>query len=69
MIYGINPPTPAGISLATGEYHALKVYRKSTQWIYIVEKPSSALKGKRWLWRRRGDSLFAHRARHARVGV
>ncbi|MBP5656907.1 MAG: hypothetical protein J6X52_00070, partial [Clostridia bacterium] len=33
-----NPPMPAGISLAAGEYRARSVYRKSTKWIYIVEK-------------------------------
>ena len=38
MRYDINPPTPAGISLAAGEYRTRSVYRKSTQWIYIAEK-------------------------------
>ena len=38
MRYDINPPMPAGISLAAGEYRARSVYRKSTKWIYIVEK-------------------------------
>jgi len=38
MRYDINPITPAGISLAAGQYRTQSVYRKSTQWIYIVEK-------------------------------
>ena len=38
MRYDINPPTPAGISLAAGEYRTRSVYRKSTQWIYIAKK-------------------------------
>ena len=41
MRYDINPPMPAGISLAVDEFHTQSVYRKSTQWIYIVEKTSS----------------------------
>ena len=39
--YDINPPVPAGISLAAGEYRTRSVYRKSTKWIYIVEKTVS----------------------------
>ena len=38
--YDINPPTPADISLAEGEYHTRRAYHKSTQWIYIITKGS-----------------------------
>ena len=34
----------------------------------LYKKTSPTQKGERCFWRRRGDSLFAHRARHARVG-
>ena len=43
MRYDINPPTPAGISLAAGEYRTRSVYRKSTQWIYIAQKQKDGL--------------------------